>query len=151
MTPSPSKGGVDKKEGLVKIIKSVITEMVNHAKKESPLEACGYLCAARGVVVASYALTNIDKSNEHFSFDPKEQFSVVKDARAKGLEICAVYHSHPASPARPSLEDIKLAHDPNVSYVIVSLADGQEEVKAFSIKNNVVAPIDLEVIDDKGI
>ena len=125
--------------------------MVDHAKKEAPLEACGYLASKDGIIIASYPLANIDKSNEHFSFDPKEQFMAVKDARVKGLEICVVYHSHPASPARPSQEDIKLAYDPNMSYFIVSLAGGNQEVRAFSIKGGVVSEINLEAIDDKGV
>ncbi len=135
----------------MKIIRKVVREIVAHAKKEAPLEACGYLALEDGVITVSYALTNIDKSSEHFSFDPKEQFRSVKDARSKGLEMCAVYHSHPASPARPSREDIRLAHDPNVSYFIVSLAGAKDEVRAFSIKNANVAEIDLEVVDDQRV
>lgn len=132
----------------MKINKSVVREMLNHAKRETPLEACGYLGAKGGIIAKIYALTNIDKSNEHFSFDPKEQFAAVKDARAQGLEICAVYHSHPASPARPSQEDIRLAFDPDVSYFIVSLEDGKEDIRAFSIKSGVVVEISLEMIND---
>ena len=125
--------------------------MAGHAKKEAPLEACGYLAAKDGMIAALYALTNIDKSGEHFSFDPKEQFAAVRDARTKGLEICAVYHSHPASPARPSEEDIKLAHDPQMLYLIVSLAQEREDVRAFRIKNKSVEPVALEVIDNAGV
>ncbi|MDP3041544.1 MAG: M67 family metallopeptidase [Candidatus Omnitrophota bacterium] len=135
----------------MKITKTVIRGMVNHAKKDVPLEACGYLGAKEGIITKIYALTNMDKSNEHFSFEPKEQFLAVKDARAQGLEICAVYHSHPDSPARPSQEDIKLAYDPNMSYFIISLTGGNKEVRAFSIKSGVVVEVILEVIDDKGV
>ncbi len=135
----------------MKITKKVIKEMMDHAKKEAPLEACGYLGAKDSSITKIYALTNIDKSNEHFSFEPKEQFLAVKDARAQGLEICAVYHSHPASPARPSLEDIKLAYDPDMSYFIISLAGRNEEVRAFSIKSGEVSEINLEVVDDQRV
>lgn len=135
----------------MKILREVIKEIVDHAKEDAPLEACGYLASKGGIIMASYALANIDKSNEHFSFDPKEQFAAVKDARAKGLEICAVYHSHPASPARPSQEDIALAYDQNMSYFIVSLAGGNQDLGAFSIKGGVADEINLEAIDDKGI
>jgi len=135
----------------MRIRKRIIEELAGHAKKEAPLEACGYLAAKGGMIAAMYALTNIDKSGEHFSFDPKEQFAAVRDARTKGLEICAVYHSHPASPARPSEEDIKLAHDPQMLYVIVSLAQEREDVRAFRIKNKSVEPVALEVIDNAGV
>lgn len=132
----------------MKINKSIVREMINHAKRELPLEACGYLGAKGGIIAKIYAMTNIDKSNEHFSFDPKEQFTAVKDARAQGLEICAVYHSHPGSPARPSQEDIRLAFDPDVSYFIVSLENGEGDVRVFSIKSRVAAEISLEIIND---
>lgn len=135
----------------MRIRKRIVEQLMSHAKKEAPLEACGYLAAKDGIITALYELTNIDKSGEHFSFDPKEQFVAVRDARTKGLEICAVYHSHPASPARPSEEDIRLANDPHILYVIVSLAQAKEDIKAFRILNESVEPIVLEVIDNAGI
>ena len=95
----------------MKIQRYVLVQIIAHARREAPLEACGYLAASAGTLVFAYELANKDKSPEHFSFDPKEQFAAVKDARIKGLEISAVYHSHPLSPARPSPEDIRLAFD----------------------------------------
>ncbi len=132
----------------MKIKKDVIKKILLHAKKEAPVEACGYLAQKNDVVTRHYELTNVDKSSEHFSFDPHEQFSAVKDARANGLEVCAAYHSHPHTPARPSVEDIKLAYDPKLSYVIISLADGAETVQSFKIKDSQVEKEVLEVIDD---
>jgi len=131
----------------MKIRKDIVAGMIEHAKKLAPIEACGYLASQDGVVIKHYELTNIDNSEEHFSFDPKEQFATVKDARTNDLEVCAVYHSHPATPARPSQEDIKLAYDPNISYVIVSLADDGEDVKSFKIKDAQVAPEDVEIVE----
>ena len=52
-----------------------------------------------------------------------------------GFEILAVYHTHPASPARPSEEDLKLAYDPDMVYMIISLLKKECEVKAFKISN----------------
>ncbi len=113
--------------------------MIAHAKKDAPIEACGYLAATDDVVTVNYPLTNTDASAEHFSLDPKQQFDTVKRIRGFGMKLRAVYHSHPATPARPSQEDIRLAYDPSISYVIVSLENGQETVKSFIIKNgNVV-------------
>lgn len=135
----------------MRIKEEVKKRLVAHAKRDAPIEACGYLAGRDGVITGSYELKNIDRSTEHFSFDPKEQFAVMKEARAGGFEILAVYHSHPASPARPSKEDITLAYDPNILYVIVSLAEGREDVKAFEIKNQKVSEINLETIKDDRI
>lgn len=130
----------------MKIKKEVVERLFAHAQKEKPREACGYLAGRNGVITVSYVLSNIDKSSEHFSFDPKEQFQALKDARSKGLEILAVYHSHPKTPARPSEEDIRLAYDPDILYAIVSLAQDKRDLKAFRIKDRQVDPVNLEVI-----
>lgn len=132
----------------MRVIKKVIDSMIAHARKDTPIEVCGYLAAKDGCVVRHYELTNIDQSQEHFSFDPKEQFDVMRSVRDEGLELSAVYHSHPATPARPSEEDIKLAYDPNISYVIVSLADGNEDVRSFKICDSIVEKEVVEVVDE---
>jgi len=58
----------------------------------------------------------------------------------------AVYHSHPATPARPSLEDLRLAHDPKMVYVIVSLMAGVAPVRAFKINGGVETEVPLRVL-----
>ena len=133
---------------MIGITRDVADDIIEHAKKDTPVEACGYLAGKNGVITKSYRMTNIDNSLEHFSFDPKEQFDVVRKARSEGLEIIANYHSHPVTPARPSLEDINLAYDPNISYLIISLAGGREDIRSFSIKNSKVKIQDIEIIDD---
>ncbi len=112
--------------------------MIAHARQDFPLEVCGILGGVDGVVSAHYQLTNTDKSNEHFTMEPKEQFAVVKDLRGKGLVMLAIYHSHPETPARPSEEDIRLALTPDVSYVIVSLAAATADVRSYRIEGGAV-------------
>ncbi len=132
----------------MKIDNTVLEEIKEHAQKDAPIEACGYLAARTGIIVKNYVLENTDKSQEHYTLNPKEQFEVVKKAREDGLEIVAVYHSHPETPARPSSEDIALAYDPNIQYVIVSLCGDVPCVKSFSIKNGLVTTNKMEVIYD---
>ena len=96
-------------------------------------------------------MTNIDQSPEHFSFDPKEQFQVVKDARTNNLTLISVYHSHPETPARLSEEDIKLLNDPNMIYTIVSLMEKTPDVKAYQIRKPDDTTIEIERIKLKTI
>lgn len=131
---------------MIQIKKTIYNEIIEHAINDNPIEACGYLAGVNGVITKCYRLTNIDNSNEHFSFDPQEQFATVKDARNNGLEIIANYHSHPQTPARPSQEDIKLAYDPNILYFIASLAADMPYAKAFNIKNGTVEAIDIVLL-----
>lgn len=121
--------------------------MYAHAQRELPFEACGYLAMKDGIVVKCYELYNVDQSPEHYGMDPKEQFATVKAIREEGLQVAAVYHSHPETPARPSEEDIRLAYDPNISHVIVSLAEGDPYAKSFLIKKGEVTPEEILVED----
>jgi proteasome lid subunit RPN8/RPN11 len=66
--------------------------------------------------------------------------------RAYGLEPLGNFHSHPATPARPSAEDIKLAYDPRASYLIISLAAETPVLKAFAVANGEALPQELEII-----
>ena len=123
---------------MLQIPQQIIDDIFDHARKGLPEEVCGYLAGTGRTVTKQFRLTNIDHSFEHFSFDPKEQFQAVREARNLGLEILANYHSHPATPARPSEEDIRLAFDPNISYVIASLAAELPDMKSFRIKDGQV-------------
>ncbi len=134
---------------MLKITENIISGIIDHAKKDSPIEACGYLAEKEGVIIHQYRMKNADASDIHFSLDPEEQFDAVRDIRAKGFKLAAAYHSHPTTPARPSKEDIRLAYDPDISYVIVSLSDGSETLKSFKIRNNYVEPEKIEIVQDQ--
>ncbi|MDR3127242.1 MAG: M67 family metallopeptidase [Tannerellaceae bacterium] len=132
----------------IQIPQHIADDIIRQANQELPNEACGLLTGRDERVEQRFPLTNIDHSPEHFSFDPQEQFLVLKEARNAGQKILANYHSHPASPARPSKEDIRLAYDPNLVYIIASLADEQPDIKAFHIRNGEVVSIPIVFTQD---
>lgn len=132
----------------MRIQRAAWQQILEHARHDAPLEACGYLAAENGVIVAAIRLRNVDASPEHFSFDPAEQFAAVRAIRQSGRQLLAVYHSHPASPARPSQEDIRLAFDPALSYVIASLAEETPVIKSFRIRAGVVSAEEIEIVQE---
>lgn len=115
----------------------IIDQLIEQARRDAPIETCGYLLGNDGAVTENYPMENVDHSSEHFAFDPKEQFAALRYARSKGLKILANWHSHPASPSRPSQEDLRLANDPNIRYAILSLHEGVH-LNSFGIRNNEV-------------
>lgn len=121
----------------MRIEQNVIQELIAQAQKDAPNETCGYLLGVDDVVTENYWMENIDHSPEHFSFAPKDQFAALKYARSKGLRILANWHSHPASPSRPSQEDLRLANDPTIRYAILSLHEGIH-LNSFKILNGEV-------------
>ncbi|GHT55999.1 Mov34/MPN/PAD-1 family protein [Spirochaetia bacterium] len=113
-------------------------QMTAHARSGLPNESCGLFAGTvngeEKTVTAVYCLKNTDESPEHFSMAPEDQFRAVSDIRKKGLTLLGNFHSHPATPARPSEEDIRLAFDPSLSYIIISLKDVEPVLKSFSIR-----------------
>jgi len=129
----------------LQIEEEILNAMLEHGRREEPNEACGYLAAGDGVVGRHVELTNIDAAPDHYTMDPEEQFAAIRRIREEGLQVVGVYHSHPETPARPSVEDIRLAHDPSMVYVIVSLMAGVEPVRAFRINQGEVVEVPLHI------
>jgi len=124
--------------------------LIEHAQSLTPVESCGYLGGKDGKVTRFFPMTNVDNSPEHFSFDPKEQFQVLKEARKEGLDLVAVYHSHPASPARLSAEDIRLFNDPTPVYIIVSLLNDVPVINGFKVFKENENEIEIHKVNITG-
>ena len=123
---------------ILRIPTDIYEQIIEQAKAQAPIEACGVLAGADNKVERIYKMTNADASADHFMMTPQEQFAAIKDMRSAGLKMLAIYHSHPETPARPSQEDIRLALTPDVVYVIVSLMDDKLSVRGFLIEDGQV-------------
>lgn len=125
----------------VTISKTDFDRIYEYALDKRPEEACGLIAGTDGEdgvrrIEKVYLLTNTDHTNEHFSIDPKEQLSAIKDMRREGLTPLGNWHSHPESPSRPSEEDKRLANDSRASYLILSLMEeGRPILNAFHIES----------------
>ena len=126
----------------------IFEQMIAQVKAEAPIEACGILAGSDNRVEKLYKMTNADKRSDHFMMEPTEQFKVVKDIRGSGLDMLAIYHSHPQTPARPSAEDNRLALTPDVTHIIVSLQNGDHPtVKGFLLENGSVAEVPVKIVE----
>lgn len=137
---------------VLKLKRSDYEKMLAYCMWELPNEACGLLAGVSDgdikTVKKVYLLTNTDFSAEHFSMEPKEQLAALKDSRANGLQILGNFHSHPASPSRPSEEDKRLAYDASMEYIILSLQERDHPVlRAFGIdKDKNVTVHEIEIV-----
>ena len=121
------------KNNMITLKRKDYDSIVEYAKEQLPAEACGLIAGTVDgngdkTVEKVYLLTNTDDSSEHFTMDPKEQLSSVKDMRANGIAPLGNWHSHPETPSRPSDEDKRLAFDSRASYMILSLMDKENPV-----------------------
>ena len=127
-----------------------LDEMLAHARTELPAECCGLLAGPAepiaGVVRVTqrYALVNEAASPVRYDASAKSLLSAFKDMREQGLELLAIYHSHPVSPAYPSATDVALAFWPDAIYIICSLAEPERPVvRGFQIRDGAVSEVDL--------
>ncbi|MHC4167113.1 MAG: M67 family metallopeptidase [Planctomycetota bacterium] len=128
----------------------IFEDMVDQARSEAPIECCGILAGSGRRVEKLYKMANAENRRDHYMMAPEQQFAAVKDIRSNALDMLAIYHSHPETPARPSAEDIRLAFTPNVVYVILSLLGNNGPViKGFQIEEGAVNEVAVRITEDQ--
>lgn len=132
----------------MRIRRAVIDAIVEHARRESPLECCGLLIGRDGDVLESRGARNLRDSAVAYLVDPRDHFEAIRQARAARLDVIGAYHSHPRSPATPSPTDIREANDPCFVHVIVSLADVEPQLAAFRIDGERAMALPLDAVGD---
>ena len=120
-----------------------------HVDSQAPLEACGLLAGTQGRVQAVLPVPNAAQSRTRFRMEPVGQLKAFDWIDANGMELLAIYHSHPAGPEAPSPTDIaEAAYD--VIHIIWSRPDGTWRPRAFRITGEEVREVQLQVIDGPG-
>jgi [CysO sulfur-carrier protein]-S-L-cysteine hydrolase len=118
--------------------------MIAHARDDAPLECCGLLLGAQGVVEEAVRARNLRHSRTAYLVDPADHFAAIRRARKEGRTIVGAYHSHPRSPAVPSPVDLQEAQFPDFLYVIVSLADPRTpDVRGYRLTRDAFIPATL--------
>jgi len=131
---------------MIRIPKSIFQQMVEHAKKESPLECCGVLGGKSHTVEKVFELNNAEKSPIRYMMVPQEQMKVFEEMERDAMEMVAIYHSHTHTIPFPSETDVKLAFYPEISSIIISLKEKDPVVKAFRIGKEAIYLEEIEVI-----
>jgi len=132
---------------MVRIPKAIFQEMVDHAKREWPLECCGILGGKDKTIQKSFELQNTEKSPVLYSMSPREQMKVFEEMEKESMKMVAIYHSHPHTIPFPSETDVKLTFYPDVSSIIISLKEEESPVvKAFQIGKEAISVEEIEVI-----
>lgn len=129
----------------MRIAPELYDEIVNHARADAPNECCGMIASQDGEAVRVYPAINAAASPLRYEIDGPEQYRIQMDIDESGLELGAIYHSHTRTEPVPSQTDINLAFYPDALYVIVGLAAGHPDVRAFTIRDGQVGEAELVV------
>lgn len=131
---------------MIKIPQTIYQAMIEHARREAPLECCGILAGRDGIVQKVFELRNEEQSPIRYAMSPKEQLKVFEEMEKESQEMVGVYHSHTHTDPYPSETDVRLAFYPEVISVIISLKEEVPVVRAFKIKEKEIYPEELEII-----
>ena len=99
-----------------------IEELVGIAKDVLPNESCGLLLGENDAVAEILPMRNVDESPLTFSIESTELVDAYNLAESKGLQVIAIFHSHPAQPS-PSSTDIKFMEINPVVWLIYSTTE----------------------------
>jgi [CysO sulfur-carrier protein]-S-L-cysteine hydrolase len=127
----------------MRISRELFDQMVEHARAEAPNECCGMIASRDGQAVRVHPAVNAAASSLRYEIDGAEQYRIQMDIDEADLDLGAIYHSHTRSEPVPSQTDINLAFYPDALYVIVGLAGGEPDVRAFTIQDGQVAKGEL--------
>jgi len=79
--------------------------------------------------------------------EPHQQLVAFRLIDTLGLELLAIYHSHPAGPEVPSATDIAEAYYPEAVYIIISRQEDNYLQRGFIIQNKQVSEISLDFVE----
>jgi proteasome lid subunit RPN8/RPN11 len=128
----------------MRISRELLDEVLAHARDESPNECCGMVAARDGEAVKVYRASNVAPNPKlAYEIDGAEQYRIQMEIEDSGLELGAIYHSHPRTEPYPSQTDINLAFYPDTVYVIVGLRGDSADVRAYSIRDGQVTDAEL--------
>ena len=116
---------------------SIHAEIISQAQAELPNECCGILAGkidtTRAVVTMRFQLVNALASPVEFLADDRSMFDAVRAMDRAGLDMVAVYHSHPTSAPLPSKKDRERNYW-EVLAVIVSLESADAELRCWRLQ-----------------
>ena len=168
---------------MLHIPSDIIQDMIAHARELAPHECCGILSGKSQHVAKNFRITNIlanmseddlsrfegaklsdlkqlspeERADIAFQMDAREMAMAQREIRSMAQDLLGFYHSHTASPARPSQTDITIAMEfesyrqklglPEPLHLIVSLEHAERpDIRAYRIQDSQATEIPIEQI-----
>ena len=136
--------------GTLTIPAAIHDAMVEHCRREAPLECCGLLGGIPPLVSSFHPLRNASASETRYDADPRDLIEAVTALRARGAEILAIYHSHPRWAAVPSQTDLRENHYGDVPRIIVGLLGPTPEVRVWRLDPDSYEELPWRLVADAG-
>ncbi len=115
---------------MIRINTEAARVMIAHAQSTFPDECCGVMIGSidgdSKTVTAAFPLENAykGKQEDRYEIRPEDLLAADKKARAEGLDLIGIFHSHPDCDAYFSKTDLENSC-PWYSFVVLSIKGGQ--------------------------
>jgi proteasome lid subunit RPN8/RPN11 len=136
------------------IVRSLVDDMVAHARADHPDEACGVIAGPSdsGVPSRFVPMINAARSPTFYEFDSTDLLRLYRDMDDRDEVPVVIYHSHTATEAYPSRTDIALASEPDAHYVLISTREtgadeGPFEFRSFRIVDGEVSEEEVSIVE----
>lgn len=136
-----------------------LAEIAAAAQRAWPDEGCGLLIGCRRPDEGLVRITNVAEAanvapeelrRARFEVDPAARFLVMRSLRGSEEQLVGHWHSHPGGAAAPSAYDASQIFEPDLVWLIVSVADGRaRDVTAWQSDADAAGflPLPLQVVD----
>jgi proteasome lid subunit RPN8/RPN11 len=131
----------------VRIARSLLDEIIEHAVRDAPNECCGVVLGRDGTASSVRQLENLAASPFRFDIDGRELVPLVF-GEDDGELLVAIYHSHTRSKPFPSQTDVNFAAGwPGVEWLIVGVwKNADPEICSYLIEDGKIRGAELEVL-----
>jgi proteasome lid subunit RPN8/RPN11 len=134
---------------VIQIDRRWVEQMQQHVSA-STKEVCGILGGRQAgefyQVLTVVPVKNSLDSATRFKMDPVEQLRAMLYLEEKGLDLVAIYHSHPDGPKSPSQTDVAEAYYPEAVQIIWAKEGDVWGCSAYLIQDGLVSRIEVQEI-----
>jgi proteasome lid subunit RPN8/RPN11 len=163
--------------GVLAIRADLVDEIIAHARRDHPNEACGVIVGPEGggrperviPMVNAAALPGypgfhhpetdtVRFGDTFYTWESKADLLLNRELDARGEEMVVIYHSHtkPGSEAYPSVIDTEIAQGfPEAHHVIVGMQDptgpGRPDVRSYRTVGPALVEEDVRVVESYDV
>ena len=127
--------------------RAILEQMIAQARAELPNECCGLLAGRQSGIERCFPLVNEAASPVEYLSEPRSMFDAMRAIDRAGLDILAVYHSHPTSEPVPSKKDRERNYAPEVANFIISLASEPPSIRCWWLTEDSHAEAEWNLVD----
>lgn len=134
---------------MLRIRRELVDEIVAHARRDHPDEACGVIAGPEGSDSPErfIPMLNAARSPTFYEFDSGDLLKLYRELDANDEVPVVIYHSHTATEAYPSRTDANIAAEPGAHYVLVSTRDPEvHEFRSYRIVDAEITEEPVEIL-----